>query len=110
MAEYGGKDRRQFPRVNSNFSVGIAPSKTRKGQALNLSQNGLLFTHNGPLEAGSHVDITLRVPGLSGSMTARARVIRSDPTGIGQDHHVAVNFVNTDDETEKAIKDLLETY
>ena len=80
------------------------------GQAENLSQEGLLFTHQGSIAAGSMIDISLRVPGLTGTITVQAKVIRSDATGIGDGYRVAVNFVNTDEETEKAIKDLLETF
>lgn len=110
MAEYTGEERRQFPRVKSNFNLDVVPSKTRRGQAQNISQQGLLFEHQGSLEVDSMIDVSLRVPGLTGTITVKAKVIRSDPTGIGEGYRVAVNFVNTDEETEQAIKDLLENY
>lgn len=107
---FSGEERRKFPRVNSNFSLDVAPSKTRRGQAQNLSQGGLMFTHQGEVEIDSLIDVTLRVPGLTGSIVTRAKVIRCDPTGVGENFHIAVNFVNIDEETEQAIKDLLENY
>ena len=110
MTEYDGKERRRFPRVHQTFSVDVAPSKIRRGQSQNLSQNGLLFTHSDPLDIDTLIEVTLRVPGLTGMIASKARVVRCQQTYTGTDYNIAVQFVNIDEETEAAVKDLLENY
>ncbi len=101
-------ERRKYPRVSSKFAVEVMPSMSPSAESENLSQNGLLFRHNGALQAGTIVLLTLRMPGSTGSVTVNARVIRSTPIGKAGSHRVAVNFMGTDAATEKRIRDFLE--
>lgn len=103
-------ERRKFPRVSSNFSLDVKPSKPGEGVSQNVSQTGLLFEHGESVDIGVVLDLTLRVPGLSGSVAVKGKVIRCDPGESGKMFNVAVNFVDMDKDTEESISDFLKSY
>ena len=103
-------EKRKFPRVDSKFALEVIPSDAGAGKSTNVSEGGLLFVHDGPINVGTMLYITLRVPGLSGSISVKARVLRCDASGSGKTHNVAVNFVDIDEDTEDSIKELLESF
>jgi len=104
------EERRRFPRVSSNFALEVVPSDSGEGEGQNVSQGGLLFTHQGPMNIGSIIGLTLRVPSLSGTVEVKGKIVRCESTGSGNMHNVAVNFVDVDTETEQSIMDLLESF
>lgn len=103
-------DKRRFPRINSKFALEVIPSEMGEGTSQNVSKGGLLFTHNGAINVGTILYLTLRVPGLSGSIDVKGKVLRCDPSGTGNLTNVAVNFVDLDPESEKSIMEMLETF
>ncbi|MCB1171916.1 MAG: PilZ domain-containing protein [Leptospiraceae bacterium] len=103
------EEKRKYPRVKSNFSLEVKPSQSGAGFSHNVSEGGLLFEHQGPLPVDGIIDLTLRVPGLSGTTQVKAKVVRCEPSQ-GETCNVAVNFVDIDNESSSAIRDWLESF
>ena len=104
------EDRRRFPRLSSNFAIEVIPSDSGQGTGQNVSQGGLMFTHPGAISPGTVLYLTLRVPGLSGSVDVKGKVVRCEAVGTRNMHNVAVNFVDMDEESERVITELLESF
>ncbi len=98
-------ERRKFPRLKSSFTVEVRPSEEREGQTHNISAGGILFMHKKEVTPGAILDLTLRVPGLSGTVDIKGKVVRCDIAQAGS-YNVGVQFVDVD---EEAVKEILET-
>ena len=101
-------ERRQFSRVSSNFALEVHPSDVGEATGQNVSKGGIMFVHKTPIDAGKVLELTLRVPSLSGSVKVKAKVVRCEKSG--NSYNVAVNFVNVDEESEKSIVEMLESF
>src|SRR5215813_2478018 len=90
-------ERRQLARVNHRTplrfrAVGVAADKTEHfTETLNVSRGGFFFTSSAPLQVGTALDATLRIPAeASGSSseeqrcTARVVHVRNEPYGDGR--------------------------
>ena len=104
------EERRKHPRISSNFSLDVKPSQKGEGVTQNVSQTGLLFEHGEAVSIGMILDLTLRVPGLSGTVAVQGKVIRCDPGKSGNLFNVAVDFINIDKDAEQSIAEFLKSY
>ncbi len=104
------QDRRKYPRISSTFSLEVKPSPAGGGTSENVSKEGLLFTHNGEIPRGEILDLTLRVPWFTGSINVKGKVIRCDPTEPKGTYNVAINFVDADEDTQKSITGLINSF
>jgi len=90
-------DRRQLTRFNIRTplrfrTVGLASDKTEHfTEALNISRGGFFFATSAPLQVGTSIEATLRLPGeVTGSETEEARFtarvvhVRNEPYGDGR--------------------------
>ena len=100
------EERRKFHRVKSNFSLEVHPSESGEGTSENVSTTGLLFNQKSPAAIGTVLYLTVRQPGLSGELSVKGKVVRCVP--VGNSFQVAVQFIDVDKETERAITELLD--
>jgi PilZ domain-containing protein len=92
-----GSDRRQVTRYNLRTplrfrAVGLASDKSEHfTEALNVSRGGFFFATSAPLQVGTSIDATLRMPReVTGGQaeetrcTARVVHVRNEPYGDGR--------------------------
>jgi hypothetical protein len=103
-------DRRNFPRITTNFSLEVSPSEVGHGEGKDVSQGGLQFNHKGKVNPGQILNLTIRVNGFSGDVSIKGKVVRCDPSGSDGYYNVAVNFVDIDAETEKSVIDMINSF
>ena len=103
-------EHRQFPRIHHSFEIDVSPSATSAGAGKNVSQGGLRFLHNDPLQVGTILDLTMKAPNNAEKIQLKAKVIRCWPAGSGSAHNVSANFVDLDPEREKEITAFLHSF
>lgn len=103
------QERRKYPRISANFSLEVSPSEVGVGEGMNVSQGGVQFSHEGKLELGQVVSLTMRVNGFSGVVSVRGKVLRCDLSS-GNTYNISVNFIGVDNETEKSILDMINSF
>jgi len=92
-----GSDRRQVTRYNLRTplrfrAVGLASDRSEHfTEALNVSRGGFFFATSAPLQVGTSIEATLRIPGeVTGGQaeetrcTARVVHVRNEPYGDGR--------------------------
>jgi hypothetical protein len=92
-----GSDRRQVTRYNLRTplrfrAVGLASDRSEHfTEALNVSRGGFFFATSAPLQVGTSIEATLRIPGeVTGARaeetrcTARVVHVRNEPYGDGR--------------------------
>jgi len=92
-----GAERRQKTRHNLRTplrfrSTGVAADKTDHfTEALNISRGGFYFASSAPLQVGMPIEVTIRIPGESGTSlseemncTARVVHVRNEAYGDGR--------------------------
>ena len=103
------EERRKYPRLKSSFTLEVKPSKLKEGQTHDISQGGIMFGHKEPITVGTILDLTMRVPGLSGSVDVQGKVIRCE-TDAGGTFSVAVQFLDIDEATTKNILETIQSF
>ena len=92
-----GSDRRQVTRYTLRTplrfrAVGLASDKSEHfTEALNVSRGGFFFATSAPLQVGTSIEATLRIPGeVTGGQTEETRCmarvvhVRNEPYGDGR--------------------------
>jgi hypothetical protein len=92
-----GSDRRQVTRYNLRTplrfrAIGLASDKSEHfTEALNVSRGGFFFATSAPLQVGTSIEATLRIPGeVTGGQTEETRCtahvvhVRNEPYGDGR--------------------------
>lgn len=90
-------DRRQLTRYNARIplrfrAIGLASDKSEHfTEALNVSKGGFFFATSAPLQVGTSIEATLRMPAeVTGSKSEEARCtarvvhVRNEPYGDGR--------------------------
>ena len=103
-------ERRKYPRISSNFALDVKPSASGSATAQNLGKGGCLFEHDGPIDVGQVLDLTLSVPPLTGNVAVKGKVVRCEPASSGNQYNIAVQFMDLDEEAETDITRMLESF
>lgn len=107
----GSDEKRKFTRINSHFTLEVTPSSSgAEGTGLNVSQGGVLFFHKEQVKIGQLLSLNLRVPGFSGDINVRGKVVRCESAGSSGGFNVAVSFIDLDLDAEMSIREMLETF
>ena len=101
-------NQRKFQRVNYKFNLDVEPSSSQESVGHNISPGGLLFPQAEPISLDTIVDMTLAIPGLTGSETIKGKVLRCDKDG--ERFKIAINFVDLDEESQNSIIDMLRSF
>jgi c-di-GMP-binding flagellar brake protein YcgR len=105
---YGGVDRRKYPRVNASVTYSIENTKLddQFKQTKNISAGGIAFFARDPLEVGSILCLDMDLPDMS-SVQTKARVVWREHIKIPEDEKICcelgVEFIEVDDKIRKKI-------
>lgn len=101
MEEYGGPERRRYPRLNVNFIVSYRikePSASFDlSQTKNLSQGGLLLTTNKAFEKGTLLAMTIRFPFVNEKINLTGQVIGSQEKVRDLIYETHIRFQESDE-------------
>ena len=98
-------ERRRDPRVKWEAPAAFKPSlhkQSYQGQTVDLSKGGSLIQSPIPLEAGSGLELRIDL-GEFRLVPIDGKVCRSNPTALGHDHLIAIEF----DERHDALMDVV---
>ena len=82
------KEKRRYPRNEVNWFVTIeASGASRVGETKDISRGGAFIYCDRPLESEQLFKMVISAPGMRNSITAEARVVWSNPNGMGAKFH-----------------------
>ena len=82
------KEKRRYPRNEVNWFVTIETSgASRVGETKDISRGGAFIYCDRPLESTQLLKMVISAPGMRNSITAKARMVWSNPYGMGVRFH-----------------------
>ncbi len=82
------KEKRRHPRKEANWFVTIETSgASRVVETKDISRGGAFIYCDRPLESEQLFNMVISAPGMRNSITAEARVVWSNPYGMGVRFH-----------------------
>ena len=98
--DYGGDERRQFPRANANFIISYRmtdpPCDYDLSQSKNVSQGGILLTTNQAFEKGTFLAMTIRFPFVTRRIDVTGKVVGCKEIVKSIIYETHVQFVDLD--------------
>ncbi len=112
MAEYGGMERRKYPRLDANFVISYRIKEVVDGydltQSKNVSQGGILLTTNRVFNKGTILAMTIRFPLIPQKIEVTGEVVASKEVVRDLIYETRIKFLDLDDEFFQKLGEFIE--
>ena len=111
MPKYSGEEKRKFPRLAASYMIKYRELAQASGfditSTRNISQGGVTITTAAKLEAGSLLELTLRLPFAADEVHVKAEVVACQETVKGSVWETRIKFVDMPEDYAKKIDEFI---
>jgi len=111
FGDYSGEERRKFQRLDIDFVVSYKVKPKSElcdlSQTKNVSQGGMLLTTNCQFEAGTFLDMIIKVPFVKQKIEVVGRVVVSKEVARDLLYETRIEFIGLDEEAFRQLGDFV---
>ena len=111
---YGGQERRKFPRINGRFIVSYRIIEEIDNaditQTKNLCLGGMLLTTNRHFDPGTHLSLEIRLPFDPDPISIVGKVLESKEITKSLIYDTRIIFLTVDEKHRKSIVETVDYY